>query len=470
MADPTKHPARNFRQCSTQKDMKTKNLVLVVDDTSTWREIFRNLLVEGGYAVQMASDFNKAKSVLAQKPVALAIMDVSLDRNNPNNRDGLKLCSLIARQKLPTKVILVTGTVPSKAINFEDYQGTIAWFCEKTLYDRRSFMQKIDEILKPPSKVDTPRRSADMDAAGPSTRGNALVVEDIDEWQSILQEALQAEGFTVTLLKDYASALGEVRRKPYHLATIDLQLQSSVEEEENRYGRVLIPEMNRLGIPIIVVSAHLTPEEVLADYMRVQNIQIMDKSAFSLIRFRECAREFAVQPAPAKPANISTDLVYKLVQGFLRNYDKLDRDFARRTEIIDLSKKLNEDVGTLVTRLRDEIDRIMDQQLEEAATEEIKLLRQDGVEFSEPAEYVSALLQSLQEPNEETTKKRLWPLRASRMKNILVLEALYRRGQEYENMSSALQKRLAVEQGALNSIRRSSIKDIAAILRSNLLQ
>jgi CheY-like chemotaxis protein len=446
--------------------MKTKDLFLVVDDNSTWREIFRNLLVESGYPVQIASGFNKARDLLEHKQVALAIVDVCLDRNDPTNRDGLRLCDLIVRRKLPTKVILVTGTVPSSAIDLKNYKGTIAWFCEKTKYDRRRFIEKIAEILQPPSKSAAAPRSSDSEAAGLAQRGTALVVEDNDEWQSILQEALEAEGFGVTLLKDYASALGEVRRKPYQLATIDLELESS--EEENRHGRLLIPEMNRLGIPIIVVSFHLRPEEVLADYMQFQNIQIMHKKGFSLRHFRECVREWPVQPAASKLANISTDLVYKVVQGFLRNYGKLDREFARRSEIVDLSKKLNEDVGALVARLRDEIDRIMDQQLEEAATEEIKLLRQDGVEFSEPAEYITILLGSLQAANEQTPKKKIWPLRTNRMRNILVLEALYR--QEYENMSSVLQKRLAVEAGALNRIRSSSIKDIAAILRSNLLQ
>jgi CheY-like chemotaxis protein len=448
--------------------MKTKKLILVVDDNSTWREIFRNLLVECGYAVQTAPDFNKARDILAQKTVVLAIMDVSLDRNDQNNRDGLKLCAWIARQKLPAKVILVTGTVPSKAINFEQYKGTIAWFCEKTRYDRRLFIEKLDEILKPSSKSDAPRSSTDIEAARPAHRGNALVVEDDEKWQSILKEALEAEGFEVTLLKDYASALGEVRRKPYHLATIDLELQSS-EEEKNRYGRVLIPEMNRLGIFIFVVSSHLRQEEVLADYDQFQNIQIMDKSAFSLKRFLECVRELAVQPAPSKSGNISIDLVYKIVQSFLRNSDKLDRDFARKTEVLDLSQKMKEDVTMLIARLRDEIDRIMDKQLEEAAAEEIKLLRQEGLELMEPAAYITLLLRSLQETNEETTRKKLWPLRTNRMRNMLVLEALYRHGPEYEKMSLALQKRLAVEEGKLNSIRSSSIKEIASILRSNLL-
>jgi hypothetical protein len=225
-----------------------------------------------------------------------------------------------------------------------------------------------------------------------------------------------------------------------------------------------------LGIHILVVSAKLRQEEVLADYEQFQNILIMDKSGFSLKHFRECVRGLAVQPAPSKPANISTDLVYKVVQGFLRNYDKLDREFARRAEIVKLSEKMKEDVGVLVERLRDEIDHIMDRQLEEAAAEEIKLLRQEGVEFREPAEFITILLGSLQEVNAETPKKKIWPLRTNRMRNILVIEALYRQGQEYEKMSLALQKRLAVEAGTLNRIRSSSIKDIAAILRSNLLQ
>jgi CheY-like chemotaxis protein len=448
--------------------MKTKKLVLVVDDNSTWREIFRNLLVECGYAVRTAPDFNKAREVLAQKRVVLAIMDVSLDRNDQNNRDGLKLCAWIARQKLPAKVILVTGTVPSKAINFDKYKGTIAWFCEKTRYDRRLFIEKLDEILKPSSKSDAPRSSTDVEAPSAAHRGYALVVEDDEKWQSILKEALEAEGFAVTLLKDYASALGEVRRKLYQLATIDLELESS-EEEENRYGRVLIPEMNRLGIFIFVVSSKLRQEEVLADYEQFQNIQIMAKRGFSLRHFRECVRERPVQAARSKTENISKDLVYKVVQGFLRNYDKLDRDFARKAEVLELSQELKEDVTVLIARLRDELDRIMDKQLEEAAAEEIKLLRQEGLELTEPAAYITLLLRSLQETDEETTRKKIWPLRTIRMTDMLVLEALYRHGREREKMSLALQKRLAVEEGKLNSIRSGSIRKIASILRSRLL-
>ena len=56
------------------------------------------------------------------------------------------------------------------------------------------------------------------------------------------------------------------------------------------------------------------------------------------------------------------------------------------------------------------------------------------------------------------------------MKDLLVLDTLYRRGYKYEEMSTALQSLLAVEEGALNRMRSRAIKEIASLLRAKWVQ
>jgi DNA-binding response OmpR family regulator len=426
--------------------------------------------MDAGYTVERAATLKDAKSILGHTQITIAILDLSLDRANQNNRDGLRLCSYIREKKLLTQVILVTGTVSLQDIKLDDYIGTVAWFCEKTKFDRFSFREKIEEIGQAKRKNFIAVESPKLEFTKQSPKGYALVVEDSDEWQSILKEALEAEGFASTLLKDYASALGEIRRKPYSIVTVDLQLKSSDETDENRYGRVLIPEIHRLGIPVVVVSAKLKMNEVIEDYKQFENILIIDKAAFSIRYFRDCVRELAAQPLRHKAENISTDLVYKVVQTFLRNYHKLDRNFVKRAEVIEISQILGENVDTLIQRLRDDIDQIIDAQLMDAAADEIKKLKMEGFEFKNPEEFVDVLMRLLNETKVDPKNERIWPLRTNRMRDLLVLEALYRRGREHEQIILALQKRLAVENGALNRMRSRCIKEIASILRTNWLQ
>jgi CheY-like chemotaxis protein len=447
--------------------MKTRKFALVVDDNSTWREIFRNLLVDTGYTVETAATLEDAKNVLFHNQVTIAILDLSLDRNNQNNRDGLVLCSFIRKEKLLTQVILVTGTVSLQDIKLDDYVGTVAWLCEKTKFDRFPFREKIEEIEQSIQKNFTAAEASKLEFIKQSHKGYALVLEDSDDWQSILKEALEAEGFASTLLKDYASALGEIRRKSYDIVTVDLKLKSSEDMDENRYGRVLIPELHELGIPIIVVSAYLKLDEVLEDYQQFKNIVIIDKAAFSIRYFRNCVREMTAQPLRHKAKTVTDTMIYRVVQTFLRNYYKLDRDFVKRAEIIEISQKLGENVDVFVRRIRDDIDQIIDSQIKHAVADETKKLKVEGFEFTKPEEFVDLLMQSLNETKVDPKNEGIWPLLTKHMKEFLVLEALYRRGLEYEKTALVLKNRLAVEDGALNTIRRRAITEIASILRSN---
>ena len=54
--------------------------------------------------------------------------------------------------------------------------------------------------------------------------GNILVVEDEKDWQDKFKSILEREGYETKIAAGYGEALGELRRKLFDLAVIDLRL------------------------------------------------------------------------------------------------------------------------------------------------------------------------------------------------------------------------------------------------------
>lgn len=130
-----------------------KGLVLVIEDDAGWRSLLKELLVDAGYRVQTSSSYVEAIGSLKQEPCSLAVVDLSLANSfSQDNLDGFRL--LANMRKLDIPVIVVSGFAEPSRIE-QAYKDRLIHAClEKQAFDRRSFTETVENVLRASSKDD----------------------------------------------------------------------------------------------------------------------------------------------------------------------------------------------------------------------------------------------------------------------------------------------------------------------------
>lgn len=90
--------------------------VLIVDDSSTLREMISGLLIKAGMTVLEAEDGEKAKDMITSKPPDLVVLDIVMP-----NMNGYELCRWVKSNE-PTKDVPVV-ICSSKNEEFDRYWG-----------------------------------------------------------------------------------------------------------------------------------------------------------------------------------------------------------------------------------------------------------------------------------------------------------------------------------------------------------
>jgi ActR/RegA family two-component response regulator len=102
--------------------VKDKVNVLVVDDDASWSEIYREALADKGYAAHVAPDLKTALDHLDQQFFHVAIVDIRLDADTPDNVDGLQVLQRIWELDEGTWAIVVSGyATPDMFPSFRQY-------------------------------------------------------------------------------------------------------------------------------------------------------------------------------------------------------------------------------------------------------------------------------------------------------------------------------------------------------------
>ena len=131
------------------------SLILIVEDDAGWRSIFEEVLVDAGYRLRLCTSFGEAIGFLRRETYALAVVDLSLEgritafpkgeASEEQPYEGLRLLSSIHTNGAP--VVLVSGVASSEEIE-RAYRGEeIFAFIEKRTFDRRSFLQIVNEAI-----------------------------------------------------------------------------------------------------------------------------------------------------------------------------------------------------------------------------------------------------------------------------------------------------------------------------------
>jgi DNA-binding NarL/FixJ family response regulator len=283
---------------------------LVVDDDPSWQQILSEILTDQGMAVDVAGSLDAAVAIMRAAPHRLAVVDLSLGREDHRNQDGLRVLDALRRYDPGCTALLLSGYATVEiAVSALTEHG--AFTClRKESFRRSEFRQVLRQALvsapgaaaetravpaamdqpeaQPAAMADAPAGVA-PEAAAPSRW--ALIVEDDAGWGSILAELLVEMGFGVDLGRSYGEALGYLRRSAYALAVVDLTLASSLAPDDNADGLRLLGATRKAGVPAIVVSGSALPGHVEHAYAEHGIVAFLEKRAFEREAFRRAVAE-----------------------------------------------------------------------------------------------------------------------------------------------------------------------------------
>ncbi len=228
----------------------------------------------------------------------LAILDLSLGAMDHHNQDGLRVAESIRRLDPGCTVLFLTGFATVE-LAVQVLKDLGAYTClRKETFRRAEFRKIINEALTqmPPgvaqaeterniSQAAFPEAIADVQKQAVSPKA-ALVVEDDAGWRSLLDELLQDAGYQVRTSTSYVEAIGLLKREQYQVAVVDLALASSL-TQENLDGYRLLTNMQKLNIPVVVVSGYADPQRIEQAYQEGLIVACLEKQAFDRKSFRQ---------------------------------------------------------------------------------------------------------------------------------------------------------------------------------------
>ncbi|MCE1253991.1 MAG: response regulator, partial [Anaerolineae bacterium] len=268
---------------------------LVVEDERSWQQILSEILTDAGMVVDVADTLETALTLVRIHPHRLAVVDLSLEGDDPHNQEGLRILEALGRHDPGCMKLLLTGfaTVELAVSVLTDYG---AFTClRKEAFNRSQFREVIARAMSAPANVGTENKAAVEKTASPeeelheTATGSALVVEDDAGWRSILFELLVDAGYQVRLCSSFGEALGYLRREKFQLAVVDLSLTGGKinmgdwdqpTSAQDLEGYRLLASTRAIGIPTIVVSGVANPSDIEKTYQEQGIFAFMEKQSF----------------------------------------------------------------------------------------------------------------------------------------------------------------------------------------------
>jgi DNA-binding NarL/FixJ family response regulator len=263
---------------------------LVVDDDPRWRTLVTEILIDAGCIV----------TALAGPPVRpagyhLAVLDVALNPDAPDNRDGLSLID-----RLPgTRILFLSGLADADVTSQIVQRSNVVGLMSKDAFRRDDLIEFVQRVA-----------AAETQLAPAARMRNVLIVEDDAGWRAIYEDILSEVGYAPHCAVSYGEARGWLQRADFALAIVDLHLVSSTAPHDNRDGFWLLRTAHQRGLPTIVVSALGAPEDIDRAYDEFGVFAFVEKEAFDRRAFKRivtdalqskdsASRPAAVAPEPA---------------------------------------------------------------------------------------------------------------------------------------------------------------------------
>jgi DNA-binding NarL/FixJ family response regulator len=286
---------------------------LIVEDERSWQQILSEILTDAGMVVDVADTLE----------TALAVVDLSLDGDDPNNQEGLHILEALGHHDPGCLKLLLTGfaTVELAVSVLTDY-GVFTCLRKET-FNRNQFRDLIERAMNSQVNKTSIENSSTIGEKKVSSEENligatatALVVEDDAGWRGILFELLVDVGYQVRLCSSFGEALGHLRREEFQIAVVDLSLTGGITNQRDlkkstsaQYleGYRLLASTRAKAIPTIVVSGVTNPSDIEKTYHEQGIFSFMEKHSFDRRRFLTTVQEAqATVRVPRKP-DILTD-------------------------------------------------------------------------------------------------------------------------------------------------------------------
>lgn len=205
----------------------TDKKILVVDDNSLNRRIFKLQLEGFGAQVDCVADAHGALAALSQaaksaKPYQLAIIDQMMP-----GTDGVTLRTLIAKQ---TELKNLKTIISSSAGIQSDAQARALGFdgaCPKPVMQEK-LIAKVYEVLVSPGTASAPLADAKTPIGQPQRlkdgKWRILVAEDNPSNQRLIVALLERAGYSVDVVADGVEAVHAAQVLPYDLILMDIRM------------------------------------------------------------------------------------------------------------------------------------------------------------------------------------------------------------------------------------------------------
>src|SRR4249920_999786 len=124
-----------------QPSMNSKPTILIVDDEPDIREILAEYFVAHGYATFSAESAGAARSLAAQHPIDLALLDINMP-----GEDGLSLARHLRERYGRTAIVMLTcaGTVVDRIVGLE--MGADDYVSKP--FDPRELLARVKSVLR----------------------------------------------------------------------------------------------------------------------------------------------------------------------------------------------------------------------------------------------------------------------------------------------------------------------------------
>ena len=143
---------------------------------------------------------------------------------------------------------------------------------------------------------------------------HALIVEDRQDWQTILSRVMESIMWHVDLAANYDEALSLLANNVYDLAIIDPMLDTS--DQHNRDGLRLLEEIHNHypETPLIVVSGSLSPQAIAEATQLPPDVPLVEKQKWDREAFKGLVLQRTIAPEDSIGRRTAVRLLRKAVQ------------------------------------------------------------------------------------------------------------------------------------------------------------